>query len=76
MKAYQVPRAKSTPHGFKYSLVYIYEGRRIVGYDNHEHQGDHRHKHAMITPYVFTSVDQLTTDFLIDVATAKKEIRQ
>lgn len=76
VKAYQVPRTKSTPHGFKYSLVYIYDGQRIVGYDNHEHKGDHRHKRALITPYAFTSVDTLINDFLIDVAAAKKETRQ
>jgi len=33
MKAYDVSRAPSTPHGFKYSLVYILNGQRLVGYD-------------------------------------------
>jgi len=36
MKAYDVPKTASAPHGFKYSLVYIRGGNRLVGYDNHE----------------------------------------
>ena len=41
IKAYRVPKTMSTPHGYKYSLVYIYDGHRLVGYDNHERKGDH-----------------------------------
>ena len=74
MKAYQVPRTTSTPHGYKYSLVYIYDGCRLVGYDNHEHKGDHRHHRSLTSSYAFLSVDRLIDDFLVDVAAIKKEI--
>lgn len=57
MKAYDVPRTPSTPHGFKYSLVYILKGQRLVGYDNHEHKGDHRH---FAPPRLLTSLRSLT----------------
>ncbi|MGH7230270.1 MAG: toxin-antitoxin system TumE family protein [Nitrospiraceae bacterium] len=73
MKAYQVPKSDVTPDGYKYSLVYIRKGRRLVGYDNHERKGDHRHYEGQTTPYRFTSVEQLIADFLHDVATVKKE---
>jgi hypothetical protein len=76
MKAYQVPKTMSTPHGYKYSLVYIFEGRRLVGYDNHERKGDHRHDGAQTFPYEFTSVDKLVEDFLGDVTAVRKEIRK
>jgi hypothetical protein len=74
MKAYQVPKTMSTPHGYKYSLVYIYDGHRLVGYDNHERKGDHCHHRTLTIPYAFKSVDRHIDDFLFDVAAIKKEI--
>ena len=76
MKAYDVPRTPATPYGFKYSLVYVYKGQRLIGYDNHEHQGDHRHFHDTTTPYVFTTIEHLIEDFRRDVAATKKELGQ
>ena len=73
MKVYDVPKTPSTPYGFKYSLVYILKGQRLVGYDNHEHKGDHRHFRATTTPYIFTTVDRLIEDFRRDVTAVKKE---
>jgi hypothetical protein len=76
MKVYQVPKAMSTPYGYKYSLVYICDGRRVVGYDNHERIGDHRHNRTLTLPYTFKSIDRLIDDFLSDVAAVKKETPQ
>jgi len=73
MKVYDVPKTPSTPYGFNYSLVYILKGQRLVGYDNHEHKGDHRHFRATTTPYIFTTVDRLIEDFRRDVTAVKKE---
>jgi hypothetical protein len=75
MKIYKVPKTPATPDGFKYSLVYIRDGQRLVGYDNHEQKGDHRHHRHRTAPYQFTSVDRLITDFLSDVAAVKKEMK-
>ena len=58
------------PHGLKYSLFYGRDGRRIVGYDNERGKGDHKHIGTMESPYHFTSVEQLVTDFLADVQQA------
>lgn len=74
MKAYDVPKTTSAPHGFKYSLVYIRGGKRLVGYDNHERKGDHRHYRSDTTPYAFTTVDRLIEDFLRDVGTIREEL--
>ncbi len=54
-------------HRFKYSLFYGYPGRRVVGYDNEREKGDHRHRDGLETPYRFTSLDQLISDFEADV---------
>ncbi|MBK7137366.1 MAG: hypothetical protein IPH73_14540 [Rhodocyclales bacterium] len=32
-----------TGHGYKYRLVYVVAGERLVGYDNERGKGDHRH---------------------------------
>lgn len=67
MKIWQVPRSKEKPHGLKYSLVYARESRRIIGYDNAEGRGDHRHYGQKEQRYQFKNVETLIEDFLSDV---------
>ena len=44
MKIWGVPPSKRMPDGFKYSLAYIGpDGGRLLGYDNAEGKGHHRH---------------------------------
>jgi hypothetical protein len=31
------------PHGLKYRLVYVKNGKRLVGCDNERGKGDHKH---------------------------------
>jgi hypothetical protein len=54
-------------HRFKYRLVYIRDGRRVVGYDNERGKGDHRHLGAAETPYRFVDIPTLLQDFWKDV---------
>ncbi len=54
-------------HGFKYRLVFVRDGVRIVGYDNERGKGDHRHVGATEKPYKFVSVPALLADFMRDV---------
>jgi hypothetical protein len=54
-------------HLYKYRLYYGRGGVRIVGYDNERPKGDHRHLDGKESPYLFTSVDQLVSDFLAEV---------
>jgi hypothetical protein len=54
-------------HGYKYSLVYIEDGVRVIGYDNERGKGDHRHWRDVETPYLFVSMQRLLDDFLRDV---------
>ncbi|RJP21153.1 MAG: hypothetical protein C4529_07775 [Deltaproteobacteria bacterium] len=72
MKIWRVPASSHMPHGFKYSLVYIVNGERVIGYDNAERRGDHRHFRDIESQYVFRSVRQLVRDFQTDVARYKE----
>ena len=54
-------------HPFKYSLVYIVDGQRVVGYDNERGKGDHKHLGDQEYAYNWVSPDQLMKDFLTDV---------
>ena len=67
MKIWQVPHSKVKPHGLKYSLVYIRKGERIVGYDNAERKGDHKHFRGDEIPYDFKDMDTLISDFYMDI---------
>jgi len=55
-------------HHYKYRMVYVVEGMRVVGYDNERGKGDHRHIGAVEVPYVFSTPEQLLADFQCDVA--------
>ena len=67
IKLWAVEKSSDKPHGYKYSLVYIVNARRVLGYDNAERKGDHRHYGNRTEPYVFTGVDQLIKDFYGDI---------
>lgn len=70
---WSVPISADKPHGYKYSLVYIKNGSRIVGYDNAEGKGDHRHYGDKEEPYEFKSINKLFEDFYIDLRRVKIE---
>ena len=50
-------------HRFKYSLVYVVEGVRVIGFDNERGKGDHLHLHGIETPYAFQDIAKLLADF-------------
>ena len=43
VKIWQTRPSADRLHGYKYSLVYIVNGKRVIGYDNSESKGDHSH---------------------------------
>jgi hypothetical protein len=43
-------------------------GSDVVRYDNERGKGDHRHVGTVMTPYVFSTPDQLMADFNADIA--------
>lgn len=50
-------------HRFKYSLVYVVQGVRVIGFDNERGKGDHQHRHGVETFYDFKGIEQLLADF-------------
>ncbi len=72
MKIWKVPQTKKKPYGYRYSLVYIRNGKRLIGYDNGEGKGDHRHYMNNEHPYDFKGMDILIEDFNSDVEKIKK----
>lgn len=55
-------------HSYKYRLVYVVAGERLVGFDNERGKGDHRHVGDVELPYIFAGVDCLIDDFIQEVA--------
>ncbi|MFH0789201.1 MAG: DUF6516 family protein [Pseudomonadota bacterium] len=67
MKISQVLETQDKLHGLNYSLAYIRKGERIVGYDNAEGKGDHRHYRGKEFPYTFKNIETLAEDFYKDI---------
>ena len=59
-------------HPFKYRLVYVREGRRVIGYDNERGRGDHKHIGDTELPYAYSDEQKLIEDFWRDVEEATK----
>ncbi len=72
MKIWKVPKSEDVPHGYKYSLVYIVDGVRVIGYDNAEGKGDHRHIRARESEYAFKSIRILIRDFQKDIESCRE----
>jgi hypothetical protein len=69
LKAWEVPQSAAKPEGLKYSMVYIgANGRRILGYDNAEGKGHHRHLGDDETPFEFEGIEVLRLKFLGEVS--------
>jgi hypothetical protein len=58
-------------HPFKYRLVYVVDGSRIVGFDNERGKGDHKHLGNTETNYEFTDILALLADFWKEVEEAQ-----
>lgn len=73
MKIRKVPVSGDMPHGYKYSLVYIVGGERVIGYDNAEGKRDHRHIGGRESVYAFKSLRRLARDFQTDIESYKEK---
>jgi len=67
IKLWRVPVTSDRQHGLRYSLAYVVGGRRMIGYDNAEGKGDHRHYGDKQEPYDFSTLRALAEDFSADV---------
>jgi hypothetical protein len=67
IKILQVPISADKTFGIKYSIVYVKGGKRLLGYDNAERKGNHRHYREKEEPYHFTKIANLIKDFKRDI---------
>ncbi|MFZ5503653.1 MAG: toxin-antitoxin system TumE family protein [Pseudomonadota bacterium] len=68
MVVWRVPEpVPPSEHPFKYRLVFVRDGKRLVGYDNERSKGGHRHIDNTETPYSFEDENQLLENFWQDV---------
>ena len=72
IKMWKVSPSPDRPHGFKYSLVYIVHGHRVIAYDNSEGKGDHKHYGEKEMPYEFEDLKTLVRDFQNDIEKYRK----
>ncbi len=69
---WQLPQpVPPSEHPFKYRLVYVVDGVRVVGFDNERGKGDHMHLGDAETDYDFTDIPALLADFWKEVEEAR-----
>ncbi len=73
VKIWRVTGSKDKPHGLKYSFAYIVNANRVIGYDNAEGKGDHRHYKGKESPYRFQGLEKLWKDFMNGIKKIKEE---
>ena len=66
--------APPSRHRFKYRLVYVVGGRRVLGYDNERGKGDHRHFGDREEVFAFSSIEQLLFKFRSEVEAIRSRI--
>jgi len=59
-------------HRYKYRLVYVANGERVIGFDNERGKGDHKHLGKLEMPYEFKGVDRPIADFIGEVELWKR----
>lgn len=71
---WQVPEpVPPSEHPYKYRLVYVVDGRRVLGYDNERGKGDHKHLGDGEQAYRFVSPQRLMADFMADLEALSHE---
>lgn len=72
IRVWKVEKSEKQPEGVSYTMAYIRNGERIVGYDNfegHLFEGSSHHKHIgkRILPYEYVDYWKAIGDFYADV---------
>ncbi len=63
IKIWEVPASRFYPDGKKFSLFCVFNGKVILGIDNHKPKGPRLHLGDVEVIYNFVSVDSLLLDF-------------
>lgn len=73
MVVWEVPDPVEPSEHHEYRLVYVVNGKRVIGVDNERGKGDHWHIDGKERSYSFSTVEKLVDDFLADVAKWREE---
>lgn len=81
IRIFSVPCSEKNREGVSYTLVYIRNGERLMGFDNfegHEKDGKRHHKHIreQIIAYTFVDIWRLINDFNEEVEKIRKGVIQ
>ena len=60
-------------HPFKYRLAYVVDGVCVIRYDNGAGKGDHRKVGKRESTYLFTTPENLLSDFQQDIRRHQRE---
>lgn len=53
IRLWEVEPSEEHPEGIRYSLIYVRNNKRLIGYDNYHGKGHHRHIHDREEAYEF-----------------------
>jgi len=68
MVVWNVPEpVPPSSHRYRYRLVFIRDGRHVVGYDNERGKGDHKRLQGRQSNIKLVDIASLVRDFLADV---------
>ena len=73
-KIWQVDKSKDFPEGIKYSLVYIHNSIRLLGYDNEKSKGHHKHYFDKEILFGFENIEKLFIAFELDIEKLRRII--
>ncbi len=79
IKILKIPKTTDNPEGISYSLVYIKNDKRIIGYDNfggHKINTNCHHKHIKNRIEIYEFIDEwkLIQDFMDDIKKINKGV--
>jgi hypothetical protein len=67
------PKLKTNPMALSILFAYVANGERVVGYDNAEDKGGHKHYIGKEYPYKYSGLERLWRDFRKDIQRFKEE---
>jgi hypothetical protein len=76
IRVWKIASSAQYPEGIRYSMVYLRNGLRLVGYDNYHGKGHHRHRKEREEAYEFVDEWKAIEDFTNDVGKMRKEWKQ
>lgn len=74
IKIWKIPKSKEFPEGIKYSLVYIHDDVRVIGYDNERGKGNHKHYYDKEEEINFKNWSELVEMFEDDVKSLRRKL--